>query len=83
MNRRKLEKNDTFVIKCLMCFGPDLETQERLAKAIIPVVPDGHCLLCRGSGNLELERDRALIGKSIQTLGRNGPHGYPLIRVAL
>jgi hypothetical protein len=63
------------LIKCLMCYGVDAETQERLKDR----VPVEDCHLCAGTGKIEVEFKAGFDSNELQTTGRRGNSGYPLV----
>jgi hypothetical protein len=65
------------MIKCLMCFGIDAETQERLKDR----EPDMHCLMCQGLGSVEVTFQEGLEPRVVRTRGINQKTGYPIILV--
>lgn len=65
-------------VKCLMCYGADAETQERLKDR----KPEENCPLCRGTGGLEVQFNKDTPEGAVTTLGRLGRSGFPMVEVA-
>lgn len=71
------EREDRF-IKCLMCFGPDKESQKKLKDQ----TPASDCLICRGTGGLEVKFKKGIDPNEIRTTEKIGEAGYPIVVIS-
>jgi hypothetical protein len=64
------------LVKCIMCYGIDKETQERLKDR----KPVSDCHLCDGTGVLEVEFKKGLEQNECRVTGKTGDAGYPIVQ---
>ncbi len=64
-----------YLIDCLMCFGFDKETQERLKGR----APRKDCSMCRGKGKLAPTFRAGLESNEIRTTGKTTKSGFQIV----